>query len=184
MLQLATRAELRSFAAKRTLTEQAAVRKAASTRQLDGATFLSHSSKDDDLIVGTTIILENHGAKVYTDKIDPQMPPYTSHETAKLLKSRIHQTHRFVLLTSPNSKDSRWVPWELGVADSSKGMQKIAIFPSADDAEDLDWTSWEYLGLYQRILWGKLEGADKPGWLVVNRHENTTTKLGEWLRGT
>jgi hypothetical protein len=184
MPEFVTRDELRGFAAKKTITEQAAVRKTASTRSLEGSTFLSHSTKDDDLVVGATIVLENHGGKVYTDKIDPEMPPYTSDETAKLLKSRIRQTHRFVLLTSKNSKDSRWVPWELGVADGYKGMAEIAIFPSADDATDMAWASWEYLGLYRRIVWGELDGYDKSVWMVWNQNANTATELGKWLRGS
>lgn len=40
MPEFVTRAELRGFAAKKTLTEQAAVRKTASTRPLEGSTFL------------------------------------------------------------------------------------------------------------------------------------------------
>ncbi|MBU2147063.1 MAG: toll/interleukin-1 receptor domain-containing protein [Alphaproteobacteria bacterium] len=184
MPEFVTRAELRGFAAKKTLTEQAAVRKTASTRPLEGSTFLSHSSKDDDLVVGATIVLENHGGKVYTDKVDPELPPYTSDETAKLLKSRIRQTYRFVLLTSKNSKDSRWVPWELGVADGYKGLNEIAILPSADDAKDMEWASWEYLGLYRRIVWGKLTGYNEPVWMVWNQTTNTATQLGKWLRGS
>ena len=45
-----------------------------------GNTFLSHSSKDDDLVIGATRVLENHGARVYVDEVDPVMPPYTTEE--------------------------------------------------------------------------------------------------------
>lgn len=184
MPEFVTSDELRGFAARKTITEQAAVRKTASARSLEGSTFLSHSTKDDDLVVGATIVLENHGGTVYIDKIDPDLPPYTSNETAKLLKSRIRQSHRFVLLTSKNSKDSRWVPWELGVADGYKGMDEIAIFPSADDAKDMAWASWEYLGLYRRIVWGRLEGYEEPVWMVWNQKTDKATQLGKWLRGS
>ncbi|BBE00311.1 TIR domain-containing protein (plasmid) [Sphingobium amiense] len=117
MIEYITKSELRNFAGKLNINEQVNLRKSASSRALSGATFLSHSSKDDDLVVGAIRVLEGHGAKVYVDEIDPEMPPYTTEETAGLLKSRIRQTKRFVLLASKNSKDSRWVPWELGVAD-------------------------------------------------------------------
>ena len=89
MTRFVTRAELRGFAANITLTEQASVLRTASARSPAGSTFLSHSSKDQDLVVGATIVLQNHGAVVYIDEIDPEMPPYTTDETAKLLKSRI-----------------------------------------------------------------------------------------------
>lgn len=182
MPEFVTSEELRAFAAKRSTEERASIRKTASERPLEGSTFLSHSSKDDDLVVGATIVLEGHGAKVYIDKVDPEMPPYTTEKTAALLKSRIKQTKRFVLLTSKNSKESRWVPWELGVADGYKTFDHIALFPSSDDAKDMTWASWEYLGLYLRIVWGELQGHTKPLWMVWDRRANTATELGKWLK--
>jgi len=182
-MQFVTRAQLRSFAASKTTSEQASIRKSAASRTLAGSTFLSHSSKDEDLVVGATIVLENHGARVYTDEIDPEMPPYTSEKTARLLKSRINQTKRFVLLTSKNSKESRWVPWELGIADGYKGLYKIALFPSSDNANDMSWASWEYLGLYQQILWGQIRGRKEEEWIVLNREEHTAVILRDWLSG-
>jgi len=165
------------------LTEQANLRKSAARRTLTGATFLSHSSKDEDLVVGATIVLESHGARVYVDEVDPEMPPYTSDVTANLLKSRIRQTKRFVLLTSKNSKESRWVPWELGVADGYKELDEIALFPSSDDAKDMTWASWEYLGLYRRIVWGKIKGHQGDLWMVWDHKANTATSLRSWLNG-
>lgn len=128
-------------------------------------------------------MLENHGAAVYVDEIDPQMPPYTTKETAGILRERIHQTRRFVLLTSDNSKDSRWVPWELGIADGCKGYSRIALFPAADSASDQDWASWEYLGLYRRIAWGSLQGHSEPVWMVLDERTNTAEYLRDWLSG-
>lgn len=128
-------------------------------------------------------VLHNHGARVYIDEIDPEMPPYTSAETANLLKQRISQTKRFVLLTTENSKDSRWVPWELGIADGEKGLSNIALFPASDKDYDDDWTSWEYLGLYHRIVWGKLSGHNGDLWMVLNTKKNTALTLNQWLLG-
>lgn len=183
MIEYITKSELRNFAGKLNINEQVNLRKSASSRALSGATFLSHSSKDDDLVVGAIRVLEGHGAKVYVDEIDPEMPPYTTEETAGLLKSRIRQTKRFVLLASKNSKDSRWVPWELGVADGYKGLTKIALFPASDSAHEQAWASWEFLGLYRRIVWGDLQGHQKRVWMVLDEKRNTATELSEWLAG-
>lgn len=183
MVQFVTSAELRSFAASRPVNEQATIRKNAESRSPEGATFLSHSSKDDDLVVGATIVLENHGARVYVDEVDPQMPPYTSAETARILKTRIRQSKKFVLLTSKNSKDSRWVPWELGVADGFKTLDNIALFPSSETANDMTWAQWEYLGLYRRIVWGETRQRSGNRWLVLDHVQNTASELSEWLRG-
>jgi hypothetical protein len=96
--------ELRGFAADMPLKEQASLRRTAASRSLAGSMFLSHSSKDEDLVVGATVVLENHGGRVYVDEVDPAMPPYTSEATADLLKRRIAQTKRFVLLASPTAR--------------------------------------------------------------------------------
>lgn len=184
MIRYITRSDLRSFSQELNLSEQASLRKSAASQGLSGATFLSHSSKDDDLVIGAIQVLEGHGARVYVDEIDPEMPPYTTEETANLLKSRIRQTKRFVLLASSNSKDSRWVPWELGIADGYKNLEKIALFPASDSSSEHAWASWEYLGLYRRIVWGDLEGYKERVWMVLDEKRNTATELKKWLAGT
>jgi|TARA_R110002074_G_scaffold45850_3_gene118422 hypothetical protein len=110
------------------------------------------------------------------------LPPYTSKNTAIGLKKRIQQSRKFILLASKNSKDSRWVPWELGIADQGKGLGKVAVLPTVESQTDVTWSSWEYLGLYDRIVWGDLEGKEKPVWMVLDERENTATELSKWLR--
>ena len=159
------------------------MRKSAQERSPEGATFLSHSSKDDDLVVGAIRILEGHGATVYIDKVDPELPPYTSEQTAATLKKRIEQTKKFVLLATKNSKESKWVPWELGIAAGKKGLDRIALFPAVDEQYDTSWTSWEYMGLYHRIVWGDLKGHEKPLWMVLDEKKNTAIPLSKWIAG-
>jgi hypothetical protein len=183
MIEYITRSQLHGFASELPLNEQANLRKSVSSRSLSGSTFLSHSSKDEDLVVGAIRVLEGHGGKVYVDEVDPEMPPYTNEETAALLKTRIHQTSRFVLLASKNSQQSRWVPWELGIADGHKGQDRIALFPASDTSHDKDWASWEYLGLYRRIVWGDLQGYKDRVWMVLDEKANTATELRRWLTG-
>jgi hypothetical protein len=183
MAQYVTRDELRSIATELGVVEAAKVRRDAASRSLAGSTFLSHSSKDEELVAGAIRVLENHGAMVYVDEVDPDMPPYTSEETAALLKTRIRDSSRFVLLASKNSKESKWVPWELGIADSAKSSSKIALFPASDSSFDKAWASWEYLGLYDRIVWGKLEGFQKEVWMVIDEKRNTGVELSKWLKG-
>ncbi|MES9028079.1 toll/interleukin-1 receptor domain-containing protein [Stenotrophomonas sp. BSUC-16] len=181
MIQYITKSELRDFASQITFREQVNLRESAARLHPAGSTFLSHSSKDDDLVIGAIRVLEGHGARVYVDEIDPEMPPYTNDETAALLRKRIHQTRSFVLLASKNSRESKWVPWELGIADGAKGFERLALFPALDNSYDEDWTSWEYLGLYRRIVWGNLEGYKDPVWMVFDKERNSATELRRWL---
>jgi TIR domain len=181
MVEFATRADLRGFAAKIQLTEQATVQKRAESRSAINATFLSHSTKDQELVIGALRVLERHGASVYLDKKDLALPPYTSRQTAKILRDRIVQCSKFIVLASENSKDSRWVPWELGIADGAKGIEKIAIFPAVEQQDRNAWTEWEYLGLYSQIVWGRLAGYEDKLWMVWNRSANTAKALFKWL---
>lgn len=88
MASYVTKDTLRKFATEISAQERVQLRRRASGSALSGTTFLSHSSKDDDLVVGAIRILEGHGARVYVDKKDPLMPPYTNSETARKLKDR------------------------------------------------------------------------------------------------
>jgi len=181
MLEYATKAELKKWGSEQPLSETATLKKSASSAALSNATFLSHSSKDQELVAGAARILSNHGTFVYIDEIDPTMPPYTSEETARILKRRIRETSRFVLLASDNSKDSKWVPWELGIADGFKNTSEIALFPASETANNKSWASWEYLGLYSKIVWGDMEGYNKPLWMVLDENTNRGTPLTKWL---
>src|SRR5436190_23291754 len=116
--------------------------------QADVTIFLSHSHKDKDLIQPAIAFLRSHGVKVYVDWMDEGMPDVVSGETAKQIKERIKQQKKFLVLVTENSKDSRWVPWELGFADPTKGMDHIASFPVTESG---DFTHNEYLRIYPKI---------------------------------
>lgn len=182
MVSFITKTELRAFASEKSFQDRTAVRKRAETASVSISSFLSHSSKDDDLLVGAILVLEGHGSSVYIDEKDPEMPPYTSEETAALLKSRIRQCKKFVMLASDNSKNSKWVPWELGIADGAKGLNSVALFPASNHSWEQSWAEWEYLGLYQKIVWGRLTGEENSLWLVWNSKANTAVPLSKWLR--
>lgn len=179
MAEFLTYENIRSFNKDeftRTLVEK------AERREKSGATFLSYSSLDDEFLPTIIGILENHGAYVYVDKKDPSLPPATSRETAAILRRNIALSSKFVLFVTQNSNESRWIPWELGLADGEKTKSKVALFPAAERAHQQRWSEQEYLGLYDRIVWGNFTGKEKE-WLVLDHAENTAVSLGKWLRG-
>lgn len=141
--------------------------------QADVTLFLSHSHKDKELIEPATAFLRSHGVKVYVDSMDEGMPDVVSAETARKLKERIKQQQKFLVLVTENSKDSRWVPWELGYADPTKGMDHIASFPVA---ESDDFAQNEYLRIYPKIQ--NVQGL----WWVWLDEPRKLTLLTEWLR--
>lgn len=180
MVEFATFDDLDGFRQK---LNEAQIIKAASFSRTNKTVFLAHSSKDKRYLPAIISILENHGGSVYVDKEDERLPESTNRETAEVLKSTIRDCIRFVLFVTTNSKDSRWVPWELGLADSEKGESPIALFPTATKSHEQQWTKQEYLGLYRRIVWGKIKGWKEKGWMVYDHLENTATSLRDWLKG-
>ena len=143
--------------------------------------FLSHSSKDNEFLPYVINILKNHGGNPYVDIGDSKLPNPPSVDTAKILKSNIEKAKRFVLFLTTNSKDSNWVPWELGLSDGVKNNDDIAIFPSAEMTYNSSWTNREYLGLYQKIVWGRINGNNNEVWMVWDIANNTATELSKWI---
>jgi hypothetical protein len=143
--------------------------------------FLSYSSQDRDIVAPVVEVINEHGGRVYIDYGDDRLPEKPDTETAVILRGRIRQSKRLVALVSPSSKGSRWIPWELGVGDGEKGPQRVAIFPVSDSSYQDSWSELQYLGLYQRIVYGKLQGYTGEVWMVYNHHDNTATYLGDWL---
>ena len=145
--------------------------------------FLSHSHDDNDIILDIIEFLLTVGITVYVDWLDPTMPRITSVETAVRIKERIVQCERFVVLLTENSKESKWVPWELGFADAKKDNDRIAVFPVKrySYTSDSEFTGLEYMQLYQRIMLGQIiaTGADSPVVLPPNVDRGVTLK--GWL---
>lgn len=112
--------------------------------------FLSHKHDEN-----TTLITQVRGfflsldAELYIDWMDEDMPRVTNPETAQILKTRIASMSKFVLLATPRSIESIWIPWELGIADKTKGLSNIAILPVIHSGSI--WERREYYGLYSRI---------------------------------
>lgn len=87
---------------------------------------------------------------------------------------------KFVLFVTPNTKDSKWIPWELGLGDGINLEKNVALFPSTEKWTEQEWAEQEYLGLYRRIIWGNYE-VKSPEWLVFNHHNNSAQGLRSWL---
>lgn len=145
--------------------------------------FLSHSHQDNDIVGNIIEFLLTVGVFVYVDWLDPTMPQVTSGETASKIKERIIQCERFVVLLTENSKESKWVPWELGFADAKKNNENIAIFPvkRSSSTSDSVFSGLEYMQLYQRIELGNLVLTGEPSPSVFLPNATRGRILKDWL---
>lgn len=169
--------ELRQFTSRFSEHEKMFTKSAASTRtpSTTATVFLSHSHKDAALVEPTILLLAGQGVKVYVDWKDSSMPAVTSPETAARIKERIGGCEKFVVLGTNNAVLSKWIPWELGVADSRTKPDNIAIMPVVPQYQT--WEGHEYIGIYSR-----LETADDGRWAVFPPGKNRGEYLETWLK--
>ena len=148
--------------------------------------FLSHSQSDLRPAVHAIDILEQHGANVYMDVRDAEIASSSSdREIAMRLRRAIQQTRRLAVLVTENTSTSRWIPWEMGVADGISGPEKVAVFPFRRDSNAASlWAEQEYFELYARVESVRYPPGSAPQWIV--RIPNGTPSgnirpLGLWL---
>lgn len=140
--------------------------------------FLSHSSKDDPLVPGVVAFFRKFSAGVYADDFDKRLPNPPSTATAVILKNEIRRLPRFVVLATSNSYTSRWIPWELGLADGFRGIPPNAILPITPEGQIPTWLTTEYVHLYPKIV--NINGA----WYVSDPRGNAAWPLSDWLHTT
>lgn len=137
--------------------------------------FLSHSYQDAEVILGLKNTLEERGYEVYVDWIeDRQMSrENVNARTANQLRIRMKTCRSLFFVTSDNSTDSKWMPWELGYFDGFKG--KVAILPINNSSYQKDtYEGQEYLGLYNYVI-------DNYGLLYIRYLNGTLKGFKEWL---
>ena len=112
--------------------------------------FLSHSHYDKELAKGLKNYLSSLGIDLYIDWMDSSMPPDTNMETANNIKRKIGRSDHVIVLCTINAMKSRWVPWEIGVADIKKTPTGVSILPVVDSYGKFEGN--EYLQLYDRVI--------------------------------
>lgn len=125
---------------------------ASSASKAKPTVFLSH--KHDDLadLRGLIGLLEGIGAKIYIDSMDNKMPDQTCGDSAARIKEVIKFCDKFVLLATAKAIESYWCNWELGIGDTHKFIQHIAILPIKESGQyDWQYKGNEYLQIYPQI---------------------------------
>lgn len=138
--------------------------------------FLSYSSKDVELITSVKRFLGSLGVSVYIDLDDAKMPDRTSAATAARLVEQITDCNKFILLATTSSAQSRWVPWELGTAHGTRGIDSIALL--GVQRTNRQWTGNEYFNIYPEIA-----RSTTGNFIVVPAGGNRGKPLDKWLLG-
>jgi len=186
MARVVTLSELKNINPDSINESRSVVQKALKNSQQrinnNNSVFVSYSSKDSETLPAVLKVISGHGGTPYVDKADKRLPDKSSKETADILKKTIIASKKLVVFVTSNTKNSKWVPWELGIGDGAKKEYDIALFPSTENMTETKWYEQEYFGLYRRILWGKLEGQKDSVWMVYNLYTKTAIELSRWIK--
>jgi hypothetical protein len=170
--------------AERVRTATASARLLVEARAPFDATFdifLSHSTRDAREVRALKKKFERLGYSVYVDWVEDddldreQVTP----DTAARLRRRIAKSRSLLVHASEGAKLSRWVPWELGIAD---GLQRrVGVLPVLEQSR-ATYKGSEYLALYPYVDFapGSTTGA-MQAW--VRRSPKVYVNLRHWLRG-
>jgi len=115
--------------------------------------FLSHSFEDAETIYLLYNYLRSFGWSVYVDWIvDSQLDRQNvTRSTSNLLKLQMARSKTLIYASSQASKESKWMPWELGFFDGHK-PNRVAILPIVPDQDKYQsYSGVEYLSIYPYI---------------------------------
>ncbi len=111
--------------------------------------YLSHGARDRELAQGLVNYLATLGAELYVDWNDSYRQRVTGRESAERVKNAIRENEFFLVLASQNGLNSKWVHWEIGIAEQCKPPSRIAIVPVADPMGEFP--APDYLQLYRSL---------------------------------
>lgn len=143
--------------------------------------FLSHSFRDADQIYDLKSDIEEMGFSVYVDWIeDPKLDrAKVTKDNALLLKGRMQSCKSLFYVTTHNSPESKWMPWELGYFDGVKG--RVAILPILNKPTN-QYDGQEYLGLYPYVTKDPDSGTGIDT-LWIQADYNVWVSFRSWLQG-
>jgi hypothetical protein len=152
--------------------------------------FLSHKHDEIEELDSAISLLKLMGVEVYVDWQDKEMPKSTNGATARIIKRKISENKKFILLATEAAIASKWCNWELGYGDSMRYMDHIAIFPISRSS-NRTYSGSEYLSIYSSIEYedgtSKTVGGNaiSKGWYVFeppNENGSRSFKtLKSWL---
>ena len=143
--------------------------------------FLSHSSKDMELIAGLKLILNDLGYTVYVDWNDNELDPNNvTPRTAEVLRERMACCRSLVYAFSENASNSKWMPWELGYFDALN-KSRVAVLPITTTAK-YSFKGSEFVGLYYFIQIDTIKGQNKKAIWVYDK-DNKYVIFSSWLQG-
>lgn len=104
--------------------------------------FISHKQEDAATATMVAAYLRNGGLDVYIDTIDAQLGK-SGPDLAEYIRSQLERSTQLLAVISSRTRDSWWVPWEIGVATEKERFLASYTADSSQIPEYLQ--KWPYL---------------------------------------
>ena len=82
--------------------------------------FISHQKKDSDIAAKIADYLEEAGIDIYFDQYDGSLNRSDPGSVVQAIRYGIENCTHMIVVFSPNTFGSMWVPWEIGYAYNSQ----------------------------------------------------------------
>ncbi|UPT69904.1 MAG: toll/interleukin-1 receptor domain-containing protein [Flavobacterium sp. JAD_PAG50586_2] len=141
--------------------------------------FLSYRRNDRKYVEGIVRFLKSLGVSVYVDYLDETLEDKTNENVAAILRDHIKSSTKFISLATPDSSNSKWMPWELGLGDRIINYENVAILPLTNSTAV--WPDQEYGKIYGHIQGNYTYTANGPeDWYIIYPNSQKI-KLKDWL---
>jgi hypothetical protein len=111
--------------------------------------FLSHKSEDSEVAGAIAYRLKTqHQIDVYLDVIDRNLEK-SGPDLADYIRAEMEKCTQLLAVISAKTRESQWVPWEIGVATEKERPLASFVNPPATTPEFL--RKWPYLQSLQEI---------------------------------
>lgn len=111
--------------------------------------FLSHKNEDTEVAGAIAFRLRHqHQIDVYLDVIDSKLDK-NGPDLADYIRAEMEKCTQLLAVISSKTRESQWVPWEIGVATEKERPLASFINPPAAVPEFLD--KWPYLQSLQDV---------------------------------
>lgn len=142
------RAQHRAKSERRSITDS--LKAVAALRHNRYDIFLSHTTRDAEIVLGVYDFLTEMGYVVFCDWIEaPEVNrSYVSPANAAFVRQMMKLSDTLLFLDTENADQSLWMCWELGWFDGENGH--VGILPVLQD-QHTDYRGREFLGLYPYV---------------------------------
>ena len=142
--------------------------------------FLSHQKADSAKAAEIAQrLINNHGILSYLDVIDPYLGG-RGEDLARHIRLEMSKCTQLLAVVSYATKESQWVPWEVGVA-TEKDFP-LATFANYTSAVPEFLKAWPYLRTMEDV--DKYAAASKSGQTVYVQKRATMTESAAFRGGS